>query len=121
MEATATLHLPPTLNHSYGIANNRIYKTHEAKDWQEAVSWMFKNTPRFTGQVAVEIKLYLKYDRDIDSSLKLILDTLQDMEVYPNDKKITELHIYKFKDTGNPRMELRIDDVSEAQKTKKDQ
>lgn len=119
MEATATLHLPPTLNHSYGIANNRIYKTNEAKDWQEAVSWMFKNTPKFSGQVAVEIRMYLKYDRDIDSSLKLILDTLQTMEVYPNDKKIAELHVYKYKDPENPRMELRIDDVSETNQTKK--
>jgi len=79
-----TLPLPPTLNHMYQPVGNRLIKTSESKNWQVEAGYRIKQqrksaTP-YDGIVEAIVHMYVKYDRDIDSSFKLLFDVLQ----YPN-------------------------------------
>lgn len=51
--------------------------------------------------------MYLKYDRDIDSSLKGVFDALEGF-VYENDKQIVDVHILKIRDKAHPRLEAEL-------------
>ena len=105
------LPLPPTLNHTYNIANSRLYKNPLVKVWeQEAgfkVMMTMKRRKPFLGPVEAFLTMFLVRDRDIDSSLKLILDILQKQGVYLNDRQVEALHVFKRKDP-DPRIELQV-------------
>lgn len=55
---------------------------------------------------------YKTYLRDIDSSLKVILDALE--PIYENDRNIEELHVYKKIDKENPRIEVSLTSLAPA-------
>ena len=61
----------------------------------------------FLGPVEAFLTMFLVRDRDIDSSLKLILDILQKQGVYLNDRQVEALHVFKRKDP-DPRIELQV-------------
>jgi Holliday junction resolvase RusA-like endonuclease len=48
-----------------------------------------------TPPISVDLFVDAKYDRDIDSSAKLLLDVLQQVGVYTNDMKICHLGLDK--------------------------
>ena len=53
--------------------------------------------------------LYTSRDRDIDGSLKPVLDVLQHADVIKNDSQIYKLDIEKVKcKTGEDRLELEL-------------
>ena len=110
-----TLPLPPTLNHTYRFAGKIMYKTSQAKEWETEAQWLIKKEKRgakaITGGVEIGLTLYLKYDRDIDSSFKLLFDCLQKCGMLENDKLITSLHVFKFKDKQNPRLEVTVTEI----------
>jgi Holliday junction resolvase RusA-like endonuclease len=58
--------------------------------------------------IVVTIRYYLKRDRDVDGSHKIILDAMQDAEVVVNDSSIVALHLYKLVDKKNPRVVLEF-------------
>lgn len=100
------LPLPPALNHAYraSVSNSGrpyTYKTTHAKRWQEDAVLLInaarKSKVSYLQPVRVVIKLYLKHDRDIDSSFKLLLDTLQMSGLIMNDKQIHQLEASKIK------------------------
>lgn len=118
----AQLPLPPALNHCYraAINNNRpyLYKTSAAKQWQEEAGWILKTKFKkeklpITEPVAVHIHLYLKHDRDIDSSHKLLLDTLQFVGIIANDKQVKLL--ITEKQVGDPKLEIKISKYHEIE------
>ncbi len=106
-----TLPLPPTLNETYRMGKGHYYKSKETKEWQEMVGWEikrhYKSLHRLTGPLYVGLSLYLKRDRDIDSSTKGTLDSLEGL-VYENDKQIVHLNVKKCTDKINPHMEIEI-------------
>ena len=53
------------------------------------------------------INFYLKRDRDVHGSGKLIADSLEGI-VYVNDKQIKKMIFEKFIDKDNPRIEIEI-------------
>ena len=112
-----TLPLPPALNKCYRPsvgANGKpyTYKTKTAKQWQSDAFYLMKQqmTDRRTidSYVTLNIALHLKRDRDIDSSHKLLLDTLEYAKVINNDKQIKLLITHKHK-SNNPRVEIEIE------------
>lgn len=105
------LKLPPTLNHTYRFGNGRMWKTQEAKAWQEEVEWMCKKEKPLKGLILLEINMFLLRDRDIDSSLKLVLDAFQAVGIYKNDSQITQLVVKKEIDKSNPRMEAVLTEI----------
>ena len=109
-----TLSLPPPLNQAYSTVRGYIYKTRIARDWEEKAGWELKKQwkeDRFDCDCYCGISLFLKRDRDIDSSLKLLLDLLQRQKVIKNDILISHLNIKKFMDKENPRCEVEVQKI----------
>jgi Holliday junction resolvase RusA-like endonuclease len=116
------LPLPPALNKCYRPSVTKTgkpftYKTKIAKQWQSDAALLIKsqikgNKP-FKGDVRVAIMLYLKRDRDIDSSFKLLLDTLEYTNVIENDKQICLLMCGKVKGS-EPKVTIEIGEYKYA-------
>ena len=60
------------------------------------------------GKVDVSVNLYLLRERDIDNSLKAILDLLQEANIVVDDKQVYSLLVTKDFDKTNPRVELDV-------------
>ena len=100
------LPLPPTTNALYRVVNGHPILSREAREWKTEVEWILR-TERLTpiyATVSVTARFYLKYDRDVDN-LKLLLDVLKG-HFYHDDSQVIELHVYKFKDKVDPRVEV---------------
>jgi Holliday junction resolvase RusA-like endonuclease len=102
--------LPPTDNHLYGQKGKIRFMYSEAKDWKEIAQiqakQLWKNKPLITNLTG-EIKFYLKRDRDVMGSCKLIFDSFQKI-LYENDNQFNEIKLYKKVDKKNPRVEIFI-------------
>jgi Holliday junction resolvase RusA-like endonuclease len=107
-----TLPLPETTNHAYATSRGRWYKTQKAANWEKEAgliimqSWRGKPIDR---EVVVIIKFYLKRDRDIDGGIKPVLDLLQRLRVYENDRQVKNLWVYKLEDKEWPRCEVSLE------------
>lgn len=103
-----TLPLPPTTNSSYKTTKTGgFYTTQKHKDWFVDAGWTVKlgyKGKSIKDEVVVDITLYLKKDRDIDGSIKPILDLLQRQGVYTNDSQVVELSVAKETDKTYPRV-----------------
>lgn len=105
------LPLPTALNATYRTGKGNFYKSSEAKAWETEAFYDIKRQYRGTPVETpcyVGIEMFLKRDRDIDSSLKVGIDILQKAGVIKNDGLITHLNVKKYKDK-NPRMEVCIE------------
>lgn len=65
-----------------------MYKTEEAKAFQEAVAWAYKGDMH-EGDVEIFIEFWRKRDMDSDNVEKLTRDALQG-RAYKNDKQIVK-------------------------------
>ncbi len=114
------LPLPPTLNATYKtrLGQHGLYKSAEAKAWQQEVEWKVKQKKPLLGSIAVEINMYLNRDRDIDSSLKLVLDTMADCGVYKNDSQVEILTVIKYKGKEyKPYLGIEVHEMREITRT----
>ncbi len=88
-----------------------MYK--EGKEWKAMANYCAKQcykAPMKTGKVDLEIWFYLKRERDIQGSLKLLFDAFEGV-VYENDKQVWAFQVYKVLDEEskvNPRIEVFI-------------
>ena len=105
MPITLTINqLPPSINATYKArcicGHGAIYKSNEAKDWQVLAQWeareIMGNIYPLKGNLEMEIFMTYKRERDIDGSLKLLLDALQGI-CYDNDSQVKRLIIAKEK------------------------
>ena len=76
----------------------RRYKTNEYKHYERDLHALGCNFERITGDIEVIIEWYLKNDKmtDIDNPTKPLLDYLTKAGVWEDDRKIRELHLYKY-------------------------
>ena len=106
-----SLPLPPPLNATYATTKSGgFYKKKGAKEWEkEAGQLLMLKRPKkpLLGPLECHIDMYLKRERDIDSSLKLILDVLAKMRYYEDDRQIITLGVCKYIDR-NPRLEIEL-------------
>ena len=107
------LPLPPTLNSTYKIGRYRnMYKAKHATDWEvEALNDIRKQIGSFKtieGKCWITIKMLITHERDIDSSIKILLDCLQKGKIYLNDRLVGRLSIMKIKVKVNPRVEVEV-------------
>lgn len=87
-----------------------MYKDRNVVAWEQEAGWIIKTKWReapLTGNVRVQIGLFYKFDRDIDSSLKLVLDVMAKCGVYVDDRQITSLFVTKHKDL-DPRLVVKV-------------
>jgi Holliday junction resolvase RusA-like endonuclease len=103
------LPLPPSLNAMYRTKKNfyGIYKTDEAESWEDEVRWKLSRRKKLSGKIKMGIDMFLKRDRDIDSCLKAILDAFEGI-LYDNDRQVFDLHVSKYFDKANPRVEISV-------------
>lgn len=98
MESTSfTIVLPvPCLNTVYRAFEKRVYKSAKAKLFDQYVKDTFKRATLMKGPLIAEIRFYIDRDCDIDSKLKVLLDSLEGV-IYENDSQIEELHVVKVR------------------------
>ncbi len=113
---TIVLTLPPCLNATYKVAYNAklgrsvFYASAEAKAWKEECYYTIKKQKLLTKDLEVSVTLYLNRDRDIDSSIKTILDVMKG-RIYEDDRQIIALHLFKETDKLKPRCEIDVTEV----------
>lgn len=109
------LPLPPTLNQTYRTGNGRYYMTKTATNYKQFVQWQLKRLRPTKDKYSVMIKMYVKHDRDIDSSLKILLDSFEGF-VYENDRQIVSLQVDKIKVKDiDPKLVVVIDSVNSTE------
>lgn len=115
-----TIYLPPTANTQWRTGrawrSTRLthYLTTEAREWRiafrkEFKQWMQgKQLPPAVyenGAIALKLVFSLKHDRDIDNSIKPVLDALAGV-LFKDDRQVVHLDVYKQK--GEPRMFVTV-------------
>jgi len=100
---TITFPLPPTTNHTYGQTGHRRFMYKEAKDWMETAILVLK-IHRGDNPTEVTVTYYLKRDRDVEGSHKLMFDSMTKAGVIVDDKYILDVHLHKRINKENPRM-----------------
>lgn len=107
-----TIPLPPAINRTYHTGHGRFYKSREAHDWQELAAYIlvsqWKHQPALTGNVIVALDMYFNRNSDIDSRIKIVLDTLQMAKVIKNDMDITELFVRKHITKVKPAVVITV-------------
>lgn len=99
-------------NALYTVARNgRRIKTRAARASAEAIAWEAKSQfPREPLTNPINVKVYLFFAnnrrRDLDN-IKGLLDALTGV-VWKDDSQIMDLHIMKYIDEKNPRVEIHI-------------
>lgn len=102
---------PPSLNRMYRTRKGGgVHKSAaaEAYGWQVAEAMAEQGVGMAQGAVSVSLRLYRPQKRgDVDNYSKALLDCLQ-KRAYQNDNQIVELHIWRYDDKDNPRVEVEI-------------
>jgi len=101
----------PSKSNGYKIGNNRLYKSKELKEYERSFWWQISayNVISINKPFSIKILVYFQSNRsDLDNSAKIILDCLQNCKVIENDRLCHELHMVKYIDKENPRIEFEI-------------
>lgn len=111
-----TLPKPPTTNHIYGYTSKggfaRSYITKDGKTFfaeaEKTIRQQNKKKP-ITEECEIWINVYTSTRRDVDGSIKPILDVLQKAEVIVNDYQFYSLHATREKCAkGEDRVEVEL-------------
>lgn len=117
------LTLPPPINQTYGVSNkigkSRFYKRAKVKTWEYTAGYEIKHQwvhqakrkETLLGKISITIALFHQRDRDIDASIKVVLDLLAHMRIYKNDSQVMHLLVTKAQDLKNPRCEITIEEL----------
>lgn len=104
----------PSKSNGYRIANNRLYKSKELKDYEhyfyiKMLKYRIQIIEPIKEKFSIEIFVYFQSNRsDLDNAAKIILDCLQSCRVIENDRLCFRLVMHKFIDKDNPRIEFEI-------------
>lgn len=104
----------PSKSNGYKIGNNRLYKSKELKEYEhffllKMLEYRHLFLEPIKEKFSINILVYFQSNRsDLDNSAKIILDCLQNCKVIENDRLCYELHMVKFIDKENPRIEFEI-------------
>jgi len=104
----------PSKSNGYKIGNNRLYKSKELKEYEhffllKMLEYRHLFIEPIKDKFSIKILVYFQSNRsDLDNSAKIILDCLQNCKVIENDRLCHELHMVKYIDKENPRIEFEI-------------
>jgi crossover junction endodeoxyribonuclease RusA len=107
MKQKFILPVPPSVNHYLRRTRYGVTLTEKAREFKDIVR-LTVHGKMMTGNIRMDVR-YFRPRRagDIDGPLKLVQDSLQGI-LYENDKQIVELHVYRFDDKDNPRIEVIV-------------
>jgi len=85
------------------LFRGRRFKTNNYKEYEKELLYLLPKEKKITGNIAITLEFYLKnYSRtDVDNLAKGILDILKKAEYIEDDRKVTELHLYKYQSKIN--------------------
>ncbi len=112
----------PAKSNSYKIVTKNghasLSKQPCLKAWEEAFVWRCplrgtKTSPLIKIPFRIDLDVYFRSKaNDVDNCLKIVLDTLQrDCHVIANDNLCAEIHVRKFVDKDNPRIEFQLEEL----------
>jgi crossover junction endodeoxyribonuclease RusA len=116
---TFTLPYPPSVNKLWQNVRGRVVLTEAARRYKEEAylialtSHPAAKIPYFDDVDRLSISLRVYRPRaigDLDNTAKIVLDSLQKV-VYRNDSQIVEIHMYRYDDALNPRVEVEVSAV----------
>ena len=110
------LPFPPSVNTYWRHVGNRVLVSKKGRQYQTAVSKLLnrKNIKTHDGDLIVDIRLIPpdRRRRDVDNSLKALLDAMQFGGAYHDDAQIVRLTVEKHQpDPENPRAEVVVQHV----------
>ena len=105
-----TLPIPVGINHLYKQGRNGWYKDSKAVSWQQEALWELKKHKEKVKGEAFYITWFRKDKRrfDIDSCLKLLLDTIVKAGIIKDDSNIQFLQVQKQKTDKENYCEVEI-------------
>lgn len=106
-----TLPLPPSINSYWKRRRDGgVYKSPEANAWEHEAGYSIMDHKKYgTTGIVVTCELYVgRVSSDIDNRIKILLDLLEKQGIVENDKQVMELHVYKFIDHEDPRIEFEV-------------
>lgn len=107
------LPLPKPTNAMYRHHGHTVYMIANGKEWLTSSLWNLKTLYKPPQQpTELYIRYYLKRDRDVDGSHKIILDLFEKAGWYTNDNIVKKLTLEKFVDKVNPRVEVELLPIS---------
>jgi crossover junction endodeoxyribonuclease RusA len=102
---------PPSVNHMYRRASNRVVLSSEARAWRETARWYLRSAgivQLLSGPVSVSVDAYRPRRRgDIDNLAKAILDALIGV-AYVDDAQVVHLAMTRYEHATNPRVLVRV-------------
>lgn len=95
-----------------------LAKQPKLKAYEETFLWRCclrgtKERPLITVPFRIDLDVYFRTKaNDVDNSLKIVLDILQhSCHAISNDNLCAEIHVRKFIDRDNPRLEFTIEEI----------
>lgn len=87
--------LPPSANRIWRKSGKRIHKSAAYTTWlARTVIWIHaQQFEPFDGKVRVDLELPVNNRRDIDNSIKPVLDCLEAAGVFANDRQVKQLWV----------------------------
>ena len=116
-----TLPVPPSVNHQYATVNGRRLLSAKGRAYKDLVGQQIlvalAHSPHrdTLGPILRQANLALSINfffasalrRDTDGGLKIAQDALCE-GLGLNDNRVVEIHLYRFQDRNNPRMDIRL-------------
>ncbi len=122
MNVTMALPWPPSVNHYYRHVGPRVLISKDGRRYRDAVGAIARRAgnPSFGVPVTVELELFPPDNRrrDLDNSLKSLLDALTCAGVYEDDSLIQKLTVTKNKpEPPNGLALIRISEYEQTEQT----
>ena len=109
------LAFPPSVNHYYRRVGRRMLISREGRRYRDRVvaALAALGVRPLNGPLQLWVELYPpdRRRRDIDNSMKALLDSMEHAGTYPDDSQIAECHIRKFEPVPGGRVIVRIRSV----------
>ena len=107
------LPFPPSVNRYWRHVGNRVLISKEGREYREIVTDLMKGmkVKKHDGELIVDIRLIPadRRRRDVDNSLKALLDAMQAGGAYDDDSQIVRLTVEKFEPEADaPRSEIVV-------------
>lgn len=112
MKTITLLTKPIPVNQKYFVVRGRMLLSTKYRDTKETMQWEVKSQWKgepLTDDVTLNVMFYYgdNRKRDIDAYLKILLDSMSGI-IYEDDAQITEMHVFKEVDKGEPRTVIQV-------------